>query len=252
MALGYYHVTSHDKQRPRGALCAASRHLQGGYAMIRRSIHLIRVSRDLCGKMVGIYRSVAFVCHLVHLGPRYASTSFQVILSWSLSASVAPLDWYLRLDSSAGLELGPGPGPGPGSAMDSFWSCVVLPRKCHRTPTFLRTQPPYHSAESPKDTLCPMRRDPLHTAMNPGRSFITLLVARLPRCLPSLRWFFCTLSADGFGVFRGSGRAKGASLLRRLAVQLPRPLMCLLRVIVALAVGVESEDWAKAGLEGQW
>jgi len=49
--------------------------------MVRRSAHLVRVSPTLCGKMVGIYRYVAVVYNLVHLGPRYASTSCQVTLS---------------------------------------------------------------------------------------------------------------------------------------------------------------------------
>jgi hypothetical protein len=53
---------------------------------------------------------------------------------------MALLDWYIRLDSSTGLELGSGSAPGPG--MDSFSSCVVFSRERHCTPTFSRTKPP--------------------------------------------------------------------------------------------------------------
>jgi hypothetical protein len=151
-AVGYRRGAPHGLQKngraPRGGLHAASRQLQVRYAMARRSVHLVRVSVTPCGEMVGIYRYVAVVYHLAHLGPRYASTSCQVILFCSLSTSMAPpglvssaglFDWTLRLDSSTGLEVGSGSGP----EMHSFSSCVVFHRDCHRTPAFSRTKPPY-------------------------------------------------------------------------------------------------------------
>jgi hypothetical protein len=116
--VGYRRGTPHGLQKngraPRGGLHAASRQLQARYAMARRSVHLVRVSVAPCGEMVGIYRYVAVVYHLAHLGPRYASTSCQVILFCSLSTSMAPpglvssaglFDWTLRLDSRLDLDL---------------------------------------------------------------------------------------------------------------------------------------------------
>lgn len=97
--LGYCrgtHGLKKNGRAPRGELHAASRQFQGGYAMARRSVlDLIRVFRAFRGEMVGIYQCVAVVYHHVYLGPRYASTSCQVILSWSLPTSMARLDWCL-------------------------------------------------------------------------------------------------------------------------------------------------------------
>jgi hypothetical protein len=83
---------------------AASRGLQGGFA--------IRDGQTQCTSRSRLWSSlwrngkylpvlyVATVYHFVHLGPRYASTSCQVILSSSLPTSMAP---WTGLVSSAGL-----------------------------------------------------------------------------------------------------------------------------------------------------
>jgi hypothetical protein len=124
--------------------------IQGEYAMVRRSIHLVRVSRAFRGEMAIIYRYVAFVYHHVHLGPRYASASCQVFLPLSLSTSMA---LWTGLDSSTGLELGSGPGPG----MPSFSNCVVFTRGYYRTPTSSRTKSPCTLPQSLPETYCARR-----------------------------------------------------------------------------------------------
>ena len=64
----------------------------GGCVTARCSIPLVYASQAPCGEMASIYRSIAFVCYHVHLGPRYASTSCQLFLPWPPSTTYGALE----------------------------------------------------------------------------------------------------------------------------------------------------------------
>ena len=203
--------------------------------------------------MVGIYRSIAFVYHLVHLGPRYPSTSCQVTLSLLISFNE---HGPLGLVSSAGLFHW---------TRTSIWiwtwtwNGLVPELCCLSSKTSPQADFLAHQATLYTSPSLPKTRDArrVEISLAPPQAWEGRPVPRLHQYLPSMRHCLRTLGADGLRVFcgSGSGRAEVALLARRLAAPLPRYLTCLRRVVVLFAVDVESERWANAASEasgGKW